>query len=148
MINHSEILKMCANFLGTDVTDKTSVLKVDNGSVGNGTRILQEQNDGRKGTYFTVLTKGDKYIFIVSGGYSSNGANVRLWDKNYANAQKFYIEYARNGEYRIKTYQGKSVDVCGVSPKSGANVWQWEDNKFTGSIMEDISEKQRTICFC
>lgn len=202
----------------TDVTDKTSVLKVDNGSVGNGTRILQEHDKDRKGTYFTVLTKDDKYIFIVTdengtpvtdgngriqimdlcgaktdngtwvwtwemvgenklpsdtqtwtlqkditrndavkyglsrvtdikedwyniissadknyavdvaGGSSSNGANIRLWDKNYADAQKFYIENAGNGEYRIKTSHGKSVDVCGVSPKSGANVWQWENN--------------------
>lgn len=70
-----------------------------------------------------------KYLDI-SGGSTSRGANVQIYDYNGTDAQRFYFSSVGNGYYVISNKtSGKVLDVNGESKKSGTNVQQW-DYKF------------------
>lgn len=57
----------------------------------------------------------------ISGGSTSNGANVRMYKSNATNAQRFYLRSAGSGFYTIQNpVSGKYVNV--VKSASGANV--------------------------
>ena len=86
--------------------------------------------DFAEGEYNILSASNSDYALDVSGGSGDNGANIGLWERNFANAQKFRIEKANeNGEYYIRTASSgykSSIDVSGASPNRGANVNQWK----------------------
>ncbi|WP_459834519.1 RICIN domain-containing protein, partial [Howardella ureilytica] len=86
--------------------------------------------DFAEGEYNILSASNSNYALDVSGGSGNNGANIGLWERNFANAQKFRIEKANeNGEYYIRTASSgynSSVDVSGASPNRGTNVDQWK----------------------
>ena len=85
-------------------------------SLANGTYIIESALDNNK-------------VLDIDGAKTNTGANLQLWDKNYTNAQKFYVEYIGEGYYTIKALcSGKYLDVEGAKKDCGTNVWQYDRN--------------------
>ena len=76
--------------------------------------------------WFTISVASDSSrVFDISGGSSSNGANVQTYAANGTFAQVFKFVY-ENGYYRIVNAQsGKALDVDGGNVCPGTNVHQW-----------------------
>ncbi len=76
--------------------------------------------------WFTIsLASDSSRVFDISGGSSSNGANVQTYAANGTFAQVFNFVY-ENGYYRIVNAQsGKALDVDGGNVCPGTNVHQW-----------------------
>ena len=77
------------------------------------------------GNYMFQSGTGYRALDIINGSYKS-GANVQIYEKNYAGAQIFEVEYVGDGYYLITNYgSGRCVSVQskGVK-KEGANVVQ------------------------
>lgn len=76
--------------------------------------------------WFTIsLASDSSRVFDISGGSSSNGANVQTYAANGTFAQVFKFVY-ENGYYRIVNAQsGKALDVDGGNVCPGTNVHQW-----------------------
>ena len=91
-----------------------------------------------EGEYNIVSATNNNFALDVSGGKQSNGTNVGIWERNYADAEKFRIEKAsENGEYYIRTAASgykSSLDVSSASPNRGANVHQWASNNSNAQI--------------
>lgn len=91
-----------------------------------------------EGEYNIVSATNNNFALDVSGGKQSNGTNVGIWERNYADAEKFRIEKAsENGEYYIRTAASgykSSLDVSCASPNRGANVHQWASNNSNAQI--------------
>ena len=91
-----------------------------------------------EGEYNILSATNNNFALDVSGGKQSNGTNVGIWERNYADAEKFRIEKAsENGEYYIRTAASgykSSLDVSCASPNRGANVHQWTSNNSNAQI--------------
>ncbi len=85
---------------------------------------------GLDGTYYFKSVHSGKYLDI-SGGKSSNGANVIQYQFNGGNNQKFKLVGDGNGYYSILTacsgYKS-GIDVSGKSSANGTNIIQWQNN--------------------
>ena len=79
------------------------------------------------GVYFLrVDIGGQDRVLDVSGGSTKSGANVQIYTKNRSAAQRFLLDYADDGYYRIVNLQsGKVLDVAGGSKVNGTNIWQY-----------------------
>lgn len=67
----------------------------------------------------------------VQDGATATGANVQIWQSNDTAAQKWTIEAAGDGYYKlISQKSGKVLDVADAKKTSGTNVQQciWTDN--------------------
>lgn len=65
----------------------------------------------------------------VASAWPYNGANVRLWDSNGSDAQRWYIFGVGNGYYTfVNGASNKVLEVAGGSSASGANVQQYTGN--------------------
>lgn len=82
-----------------------------------------------EGTYEIRSSKNTMKTMDLSGGSSTNGANIRLWSGNGSNAQKFNVQYVSDGYYKITVVgSGKVLDVAAGSAKAGANLQQYNWN--------------------
>lgn len=83
-------------------------------------------NDG----VYSIKTLGSSiYALDVSGGSSSNGANVQLYANNYSGAQKWRITHDALGYMTITNIQSNKVlDVAGGKAARGTNVQQYQSN--------------------
>ena len=94
--------------------------------------------DFAPGEYNIISAYNNNFALDVSGGKQSNGTNVGIWERNFADAEKFRIEKAsENGEYYIRTAASgykSSIDVSSASPNRGANVHQWASNNSNAQI--------------
>lgn len=94
--------------------------------------------DFAPGEYNIISAYNNNFALDVSGGKQSNGTNVGIWERNFADAEKFRIEKAsENGEYYIRTAASgykSSLDVSCASPNRGANVHQWASNNSNAQI--------------
>lgn len=81
-----------------------------------------------EGTYYVQNKYSGLYLDIENGS-SANGANVRQWTYNGADAQKFKFVSLGDGYYYILTgasgYQS-CLDVESGSADDGTNILQWE----------------------
>lgn len=65
----------------------------------------------------------------VYGASRDNGANVRLWNGNGTNAQKWKVSHDSNSYVTLTSVNsGKVLDVNGGSSANGANVQQYSSN--------------------
>jgi hypothetical protein len=81
------------------------------------------------GKYVLVTAMNNAKALDVNGGYTSNGTNIQLWDKNGTSAQTFTITSVGNGWYTIRnTASNKSIDVTGGTQKSNVNVQLYSYN--------------------
>jgi beta-glucanase (GH16 family) len=81
----------------------------------------------KAGQYYKIVAKHSGQVLDVSGGESSNGANIKQWpDKNYKN-QQWKFESVGSDYYKITArHSNKVLDVEEASKSEGANVHQWE----------------------
>ena len=83
----------------------------------------------RSGGLYEIIPKGSTNVRLdVSGGETTNGANVHIWAKNGLNPQKFVISDTGDGWHIRNIASGKYVDVNGASFTAGTNVQSWEEN--------------------
>jgi peptidoglycan/xylan/chitin deacetylase (PgdA/CDA1 family) len=75
------------------------------------------------GTYVFITKNG--FALDISGGSTSEGANVQLYTPNNTNAQKFKVEVASSGAFSIKNCRSeKAVSVKDSSATNKVNVLQ------------------------
>ena len=76
--------------------------------------------------YLRVRIGGLDRVLDISGGSTASGANAQIYTKNGSAAQRFLLDYAGDGYYRIVNLQsGKALDVAGGSKANGTNIWQY-----------------------
>lgn len=79
-----------------------------------------------EGIYYIQNKFSGKYLDVENGS-GDNGANIRQWDYNGADAQKFKFVSTGDGYYYILTGASgysKCVDIDGGSSADGTNVMQ------------------------
>lgn len=125
-------------------------LDLHGASIRNGTNIQVYEPNGTKAQKFKfqkinsntceqVLENGiykissalnSKKVLDVSGGSTSNGANLQIWNSDNVQQQKFQITYNSNGKYyEIKAlHSNKVLDVVANGKTDGTNVWQYAGN--------------------
>ncbi|WP_420829196.1 RICIN domain-containing protein [Bifidobacterium pongonis] len=81
------------------------------------------------GTYMFGSKLKTSMKIDVAGASKSNGINVRLWNGNGTNAQKWKVTHDSNGYVTLTNVNsGKVLDVYGGSSANGANVQQYSSN--------------------
>lgn len=81
------------------------------------------------GTYMFGSKLKTSMKIDVAGASKSNGINVRLWNGNGTNAQKWKVTHDSNGYVTLTNVNsGKVLDVYGGSSTNGANVQQYSSN--------------------
>ena len=108
-------------------------VKVERQKSFNTTTTSKVINDNKKvlddGTYYIGVAASPNYVVEVQHAYSFNGTNVRLYEKNYTIAQRFYVRYIGNGYYKISTVSShKMLDVANSGQEAGTNVQICEEN--------------------
>lgn len=88
-----------------------------------------EIRDVENGTYYIESSQRRDRVLDIESASKNDGANLRLWEKNGTDAQKFRIVYQSDGTcIIIPKCSGKRIDVCCGSFESGANVQQYSRN--------------------
>ncbi|MET9618362.1 family 43 glycosylhydrolase [Kitasatospora indigofera] len=77
-------------------------------------------------TSYTFTNRATGKCLDVENGSTTDGANVRLWTCNGANAQKWRVEDQGDDTSRIvNVASGKVLDVANCSTGDGADLRQW-----------------------
>lgn len=106
----------------------------------------------QSGGLYEIVPKGATNMRLdVSGGETTNGANVQIWTKNNTNAQKFVISDTGDGWHIRNIASGKYVDVNGASFAPGTNVQSWEENNtraqlWTVDLHDDTVTVDNVVC--
>lgn len=121
-------------------------LDVSAGSSRNGTNIqvyttnrsnaqkfklvkLEDSQKIQEGVYTIQSALDANKVLDVLNGSKSNGGNIQIYSSNGTPAQKFKIESAGNGNYRIRNVNsGMVLDVTNAGLDAGTNVQQWMSN--------------------
>lgn len=123
-------------------------LTVANGNSNNGTNIEIKTGNGINvaqkfkfnktqinrrvlddGMYEIETEVNSNKAIDVSGGSTSVGANVQIYDKNDTNAQKLNIKYNNDGYYTLTfVHSSKLLDVYAGQSTDHTNVWQYDSN--------------------
>lgn len=116
------------------------------GSCGSATRtkivnLLTEKGFVEEGTYVIESGITNKSAVDISGGSTSNRANIQLYQKNNTHAQVFSVKvYDKWGLYSIRhASSGKSIDVAGGSSAVGTNVHLYEWNKSDAQLWRFVN---------
>lgn len=120
------------------------------GMVGNETfnnlmsyarEVLIDNNRIIEDGVYTISPKcASGLVLDVSGGSTSNSANIQLYTPNGTNAQTVKVEYIGDGWYKfIFACSNKVLDVAGGSSKSGTNVQQYEWNNTSAQYWKIVS---------
>lgn len=81
------------------------------------------------GAYYISSYQNTNCVLDIKDGSLEDGANLQLWTKNNTENQKFYIEYAGNGYYKIYNVKSaKVLDVPDGSKEIGAKIRQYGNN--------------------
>ncbi|KUO16493.1 carbohydrate-binding protein [Streptomyces dysideae] len=79
--------------------------------------------------YYKILNKNSGKAADVSGGSSTDGANVIQWNDSGAQNQHWRFVAVGDSSYEIVNQKSqKLMDVNGASTADGASVVQWNDN--------------------
>ena len=115
--------------------DNSKMLTAKDGNI-----ILGDESSGETTTW-DVYSNGstysfkshdnNKYAIDLYGGKLGNGKNINLYRANNSNAQKWYLNDAKNSYYYITSSIGNyNIDDPRGSSKNGTNIWLY---KYTGS---------------
>ncbi len=110
----------------------------DGDNAGKGDKIKNWALDDGKDRLFRIKKSGDhSWIYIESGksrkmvdipnNSHKTGNQLRLWDGNSADAQKFAIEFTSPTTFVLVTKKWKSIDIYG-NPDKGSS-WRKNGNK-------------------
>lgn len=77
-------------------------------------------------SYTIIPASNTSKALDLWGNMSEDGTNIQTYASNWTDAQIFTIEHVKDGWYKIMhTASGKVLDVEGVNPASGTNVFLW-----------------------
>ncbi|GAA3980634.1 hypothetical protein GCM10022210_34880 [Mucilaginibacter dorajii] len=124
------------------------VLQVAGGGTVAGTNLVQATStgaayqqwdvtpvDSRIGgdfSYFSLINVNSSKAADLLNFSLDNGATIDAWDDNKNAAQQWYLEYAQDGWFYIRSRQSaKCIDVSGGSTADGANICQWDKTAST-----------------
>lgn len=119
------------------------VMEVAGGSMDAGANLQQGSNTGAAYQQWDVnpvdsRVGGDFSYFTLANARSGkspdilnfsldNGANVIVWDNVKSGNQQWYLDYAEDGWFYIRSrHSAKCLDVDNASTAEGANVFQWD----------------------
>lgn len=91
--------------------------------------------DVAEGIYTIQTALNRNRLLDIEGGVLTNGGNVQIFNDNGSLAQKFKIEKANNGYYRIISLKSKkALDIYNASMVSGTNVQQYTSNNSNAQL--------------
>ena len=64
----------------------------------------------------------------IPGGDNSNGAKLKIFNKNNGWNQNFSFKYLGNGRFKIYSQNGKSVCLGGRNSQNGSELVMWDDH--------------------
>lgn len=122
------------------------VIEVTGGSTNAGANIQQTDYSGDKHQQWEVKPVdprigGDfSYYSLknIKSGKSAdvfnwsldNGGNIALWNDTKGSNQQWYLEYAEDGWFYIRSrYSALCLDVQNAGMANGASIIQWENNE-------------------
>ena len=83
----------------------------------------------QEGVYTVQSALNASKVLDVLNASKANGGNIQIYSSNGTAAQKFKIESAGNGNYRIRNVNsGMVLDVASAGLDAGTNVQQWTWN--------------------
>jgi hypothetical protein len=60
-----------------------------------------------------------------------NAGNIFVWDKTFGENQQWYLEYAEDGWFYIRSrYNAKCLTISRTSTSAGTNIYQWDNNNW------------------
>ena len=95
------------------------------------------------GTYTIKSAINNNYVLDVSGGSTTSGANVQIYQNMSLASQRFQVEYLDNGYYIITAvHSGMVLDVANAGQTAGTNVWQCYRNDLDAQqwIIQDAGD--------
>jgi hypothetical protein len=119
------------------------VMEVSGGSTVDGANVRQYTNSGATHQQWNVTPVdsriGDDFSYYtftaVHSGKAAdvynwsldNGGKIDAWDDNKNSIQQWYLEYAEDGWFYIRSrYSAKCMEVANASTAAGALVQQWD----------------------
>ena len=119
------------------------VMEVAGGSTVAGANVQQGTNTGATWQQWNVTpvdsrVGGDFSYFTFTAVHSGkaadvlnwslvNGGNIDAWDDNKNSLQQWYLDYADDGWFYIRSrYSAKCLEVANASTAAGANIQQWD----------------------
>ena len=103
-----------------------------------GTKIMLYEAHGQWNQKFQLLLNEDGSVTFENGGLAmdvqdgaaKNGTQIRVWERNGSNAQKFYLTCVGNDCYEIHSAinQNFCVDVNGGKNENNTKIQLWEKN--------------------
>jgi len=121
------------------------VMEVPGGSTTAGAYIKQNNNAGANATYqqwnvtpvdsriggdfsyFTFTNVKSAKALDLKNFSLDNGGAIEQWDDTKNGAQQWYLDYAENGWFYIRSRESaKCVEVANNSTSAGASVQQWD----------------------
>lgn len=142
-----------------DVIDRNTVLRhgsayvirnhhsnmlIDVAGSTHGSNVRQWSDTGTDNQEWVLVDTGDGYFVLipmntlnntprmaleVALGSPANGANVRIGELDFSDAQRWRLEYRDNGFFAIRSKISndlRGLDVGGFSILNGGNIMQWE----------------------
>ena len=109
-------------------------------------RVLED------GVYYISTYQNNNCVLDIKDGALDNGAELQLWIKNNTENQRFYIQYAGNGYYKIYNVKSaKALDVPDSSKDVGTKIQQYESNDLSSQrwkIRKNIDGSYNFIAEC
>lgn len=119
------------------------VLDISGRGTGNGTNVQVYKSNGTvaqrfkmsstsplaNGCYVVRFASNGGQVLDVSGGSTSDCANVQSYASNGTGAQKWYLECRGGDTYALRNAQSnRYLDVSSGKGVNGQNVWQYHGN--------------------
>lgn len=76
-------------------------------------RVSAKNSNITEGIYILESAVKPGNVLDIEGGSSDNSAPLQLYEKNYSDAQKFYIYKASDGYFRIRSLCSGKLLTCG-----------------------------------
>jgi hypothetical protein len=119
------------------------VMEVAGGSTVDGANVQQGTNTGATYQQWNVTPVdsrigGDFSYYTFTAVHSAkaldvlnwslvNGGNIDAWDDNKNSIQQWFLEYADDGWFYIRSrYSAKCLEVANAATAAGANIQQWD----------------------
>jgi len=110
-------------------------------------RIFTLIETKEKGFYEIAIGNTPKIRVDIHNGATANGTNVRAWESNGSNAQRFLFEHLGNGRFKIHDRNGRLLCLADRSSENGKNVHTWgnHDGVWMEWYLIDVETKQAFV---
>lgn len=90
-----------------------------------GATVAKDDQPVADGAYRLVSAIDADYVWDIDDSAAAEGANLRLYEKNGRETQKFIFTYHADGYYTISNARsGKIVECAQSGFENGTNIWQ------------------------